>query len=73
MSKPETDDPAKDLQEIVKKALHRCRTRALRSAEVRLDHISEAERELMQSLVIYISNRDGKVLEHGIKLGKEQQ
>ena len=77
MSKPETeetstDDLAKDLREIVNKALHRCHTRALRSAEVRLDHVSEARQQLMQDLSIYIVNRDGKVLEHGIKVGKDQ-
>ena len=30
------------------------------------------EKRLLEKLIIYIVHRDHKVLEHGIKLGKEQ-
>ena len=32
----------------------------------------QRERELLENLIIFIVNRDGKVLEHGIKVGKDQ-
>lgn len=31
------------------------------------------ETKLLEKLIIYIVNRDGKILEHGIKVGKESK
>lgn len=31
------------------------------------------ENDLLQNLIIFIVNRDGKVLEHGIKVGKDSK
>ncbi len=64
MSKPETeetrDNPTKDLQKII--------------SDSRINQRVGVHREtkLLEDLVIYIVARDHRVLEHGIKLGKDQ-
>jgi hypothetical protein len=70
---PTEDSLDAELKAIIDGALHQCSTRALRSAEVRLDHVSMAKSTLREKLTMYIVNRDHKILQHGINLGKESK
>lgn len=64
MNKPETpekkDNLEKDLRDLIAKSRINGRVG------------SHRENELLENLIIFIVNRDGKVLEHGIKVGKDQ-
>lgn len=55
------DNLEKDLRELISKSRINGRVGAHR------------ENDLLENLIIFIVNRDGKVLEHGIKVGKEQK
>lgn len=64
MSNPEIeetpkDDLEKDLRELISKSRVNGRVGAHR------------ENDLLQNLIIFIVDRDGKVLKHGINVGKE--
>lgn len=58
---PIKDDLTKDLRDLISKSRINGRVGQHR------------ENQLLENLVIFIVNRDGKVLEHGIKVGKDQK
>jgi hypothetical protein len=64
------DNPAKDLQQIINDCRSPLTPQPIINTE---NHPLSVIKEdlLMEKLVIYISNRDGKILEHGINVGKE--
>lgn len=70
MNNPTPLDGEDEIRKAISSAFHRCRTRALRNAEVRLDHIAEAQADVIAFVKSYTATKEREAEKQGYSNGE---